>query len=203
MGRLAHVLSHEFAGLHLRLLLAKVLINLLPPHVGNQLRVYLLRLAGFRIGRGTVMWGAPKLVGDKALYDKLTIGEACWINVGCLLELGGKITIGDCVALGQQVMIITTTHDIGTAVRRAGPRQTKAVSIGNGAWICSRATILPGVTIGAGAVVAAGAVVTKSVAPNLLVGGVPARVLRELPADEEERTAVLSEVEALVSGLQY
>jgi len=199
MARLYHAFTHEFAGFHLRLLIAKLLINLLPPHVGNQTRVYLLRLAGFHIGSGTVMWGAPKLVGNRNLYSKLTIGEACWINVGCLLELGESITIGDCVALGQQVMIITTTHDIGTEIRRAGTCRMAKVVIGNGAWICSRATILPGVEIGPGAIVAAGAVVTKSVAANTLVGGVPARLLRTLPTDEKERATVLAEVEALIS----
>lgn len=199
MARLYHAFTHEFAGLHFRLLIVKALINLLPPHVGNQTRVYLLRLAGFRIGSGTVMWGAPKLVGNRNLYRKLTIGEACWINVGCLFELGESVTIGDCVALGQQVMIITTTHDIGTTIRRAGNSRMEKVVIGNGAWVCSRATILPGVEIGPGAVVAAGAVVTKSVAANTLVGGVPARFIRTLPTDEQERATVLSEVEALLT----
>jgi len=53
--------------------------------------------------------------------------------------------------------------------------------VGDGAWIATRAVVLPGVTIGEGAVVAAGAVVTRSVAPHTMVGGVPARVLRDLP----------------------
>jgi acetyltransferase-like isoleucine patch superfamily enzyme len=50
-------------------------------------------------------------------------------------------------------------------------------------WIGSRATILPGVRIGRGAVVAAGAVVTKDVAPDTMVGGVPARLVRDLDED--------------------
>jgi acetyltransferase-like isoleucine patch superfamily enzyme len=55
------------------------------------------------------------------------------------------------------------------------------VRIGDRAWICSRSIILPGVTIGEGAVVAAGSVVSKDVAPWTLVGGNPARKLRDRP----------------------
>ena len=52
------------------------------------------------------------------------------------------------------------------------------IHIGKNVWIGANATVLAGVTIGDGAVVAAGAVVTKDVAPNTVVGGVPARVIK-------------------------
>jgi acetyltransferase-like isoleucine patch superfamily enzyme len=52
--------------------------------------------------------------------------------------------------------------------------------IGDRVWIGANATVLAGVTIGHGAVVAAGAVVTRDVAPDTVVGGVPARVIRNL-----------------------
>ena len=52
--------------------------------------------------------------------------------------------------------------------------------IKDGAWLGARCTILPGVTVGEGAIVAAGAVVHRDVAPNTLVAGVPARVVKEL-----------------------
>ncbi|MNX81991.1 Chloramphenicol acetyltransferase [compost metagenome] len=58
-------------------------------------------------------------------------------------------------------------------------RRAKRVVIGHDVWIGHGATILPGVTVGNGAVIGAGAVVSKDVAPYTIVGGVPARLIRE------------------------
>jgi phosphonate metabolism protein (transferase hexapeptide repeat family) len=58
-------------------------------------------------------------------------------------------------------------------------RRAAQVTIGNDCWLGHRAIILPGVTVGDGAVIAAGAVVSRDVAPYTVVGGVPARVIRE------------------------
>ena len=58
----------------------------------------------------------------------------------------------------------------------------KNLHIGKNVWIGSRSVILPGVTIGDGAIVAAGAVVTKDVPANTVVGGVPAKVIKEINA---------------------
>lgn len=180
MRRWDEIARGELDGFHLKLAIAQLLVAPLPAHVGSLFRAYVFRMAGFHIGRGTVFWGTPTFTGSGDLYGRLQIGTDCWINVGCFFDLNDEITIGDRVSIGQQVMVMTSAHKIGNTERRAGPITSQPVRIENGAWLSTRCTILPGVTIGEGAVVAAGAVVTKSVAANQLVGGIPARIIREL-----------------------
>jgi maltose O-acetyltransferase len=173
--------------LHPRLLLAQLFLSLLPLYVGSSLRAKILKLAGFQIGRGTVFWGMPTLVGADDIYRKLTIGQGCWIGVRAYFDLVDEIIIGDLTTLGPEVMLITGTHEIGDARRRVGRLVSQPVCTGNGVWLGARATILPGVMIGDGAVVGAGALVTKNVPPNTLVAGVPAVVRRYL--DDSEHPA--------------
>jgi maltose O-acetyltransferase len=149
-------------------------------HVGSRFRAAVLRLAGFNIGPGTLFWGTPTITGNGDLYRRLVIGRECWINAGCFFDLGEQITIGDRVAFGQQVMLLTNAHEIAGSDRRAGRLHARPIIIEDGAWVSTRATILPGITIGAAAVVAAGAVVTRDVPPHTLVAGIPARPIKEL-----------------------
>ena len=178
--KVGRILREELAGWHGRLLVARCALAPLPVHVGSRVRPAVLRAAGFRIGRGTVMWGTPMFTGAGNIYPRLRVGESCWLNIGILFNLGAEIAIGDGVSIGHQVVVLTETHDMGGAARRAGSLKALPVRIGDGAWIGARALILPGVEVGAGAVVAAGAVVTKDIPPNVMAAGVPAKVAREL-----------------------
>lgn len=110
----------------------------------------------------------------------IAIGARTFINDFCCFENVERIALGNDVALGLQVTVITSTHELGTDARRAGPWRIEPVTIHDGCWIGARATILPGVTIGAGTIVAAGAVVTSDCEPNHLYAGVPARIVRKL-----------------------
>jgi maltose O-acetyltransferase len=181
VGKLKRVVHEELGGLHLRLLVARLILMPLPIHVGSRLRVAVLRLAGFQIGSGSLMWGMPTITGDADLYTKLKIGQRCWFNIGCIFDLGAPITIGDQVAFGHHVVVLTSSHEVGPPTQRAAALYTKPVTISDGAWLGARCTILPGVQIGTGAIVAAGAVVNRDVPPNTMVAGVPARVVKTVP----------------------
>lgn len=179
-NKVFQVAREELNGFHPRLWLAQAILTLLPANFGGRLRVYALRAAGFNIGHGTLIWGTPRITGPSNLQSKLSIGQRCFFNIDCFLDLSASITVGDQVAIGHEVMLLTSSHQIGLPSYRAGDLFAQPIVIENGAWIGARCVVLPGVTIGTGAVVAAGAVVTQNVLPNTLVGGTPARVIKEL-----------------------
>ena len=95
------------------------------------------------------------------------------------------VHIGDYVMIAPNTLITTVNHPMNPSGRRKHLGIAKPVTIGNDVWIGANVTILPGVTIGNNVVVAAGAVVTKDVPDNVLVGGVPARVIKEIENDVE------------------
>jgi acetyltransferase-like isoleucine patch superfamily enzyme len=184
MLRLAEVAGQELANLNPRLHFAQALAVLLPDEVGGRIRTALLRLAGVRIGAGTIFNGRPSFSGGGDVQRLLRIGSGCWFNVGCRFDVHAPVDIGDGVQFGQEVLLLTHTHSLGSGDRRAGEVKGMPVSIGAGAWIGARAVILPGVRVGQGAVVAAGAVVTRDVGANTIAGGVPAKLLRDLGEEE-------------------
>jgi len=90
----------------------------------------------------------------------------------------GGITIEDDVLVGPNVNLVTENHPLDPGNRRA--LVCKPICIKRNAWIGAAATILPGVTIGKNAVVAAGAVVTVDVLDNSVVGGIPAKFIKQI-----------------------
>jgi maltose O-acetyltransferase len=186
MRRLLQLIREELYGFQPRLMLVRLLVSLLPEHTCSRLRAIMLRRAGFKIGRGTLFAGMPSMTGSGDLRQRLSFGSLCWVNTGLQLDLGATIAICDHVVIGPEVMLISSTHEYGSPQHRAGGLAVAPITLEDGVWLGARCMILPGVTVGQGAVVAAGAVVTRDVPPNALVGGVPARVLRELPSDDRE-----------------
>jgi acetyltransferase-like isoleucine patch superfamily enzyme len=162
------------------LVLALALAGLLPPYTGDSTRVRLLRAGGLRIGAGTSIGGRLWVAGGPRPASRIDIGCGCFLNDGCRFDVSAPVTIGDGVFFGHEAAVLTSSHLLGDRSRRAGLTVADPVVIGSGSWIGARATILGGVTIGESAVVAAGAVVVRSVPPDTLVGGVPAKVIRNL-----------------------
>ena len=193
MSKVLQVLKEELKGFHFKLVVVRIVTFFLPIHVGSRLRAYLYRMAGFSIGHGTMFWGTPKISGEGNLYERLTIGEFCWMNDGCFLDLGAPITIGNRVAFGHQVFLMTNSHEIGGIERRAGDLTAAPIIIEDGAWLGARCTILPGVVIHEGAIVAAGSLVTKDVPANTVVAGVPAKVARKLDGEDSDGAHIVTE----------
>ena len=110
-------------------------------------------------------------------YGKHTkIGKNVFINFDCVfLDLGG-ITIEDNVLIAPKVSLLSEGHPVSPNERHS--LVPGHIHIRKNAWIGAGATILPGVTIGENAVVAAGAVVSKDVPANTVVGGIPARHIK-------------------------
>ena len=107
----------------------------------------------------------------------ITVGKNVFINSGCRFQDQGGISIGDGTLIGHNVVLATLNHGISPDERH--DLFPAPIHIGKNVWIGANATVLPGVTIGDNAVIAAGAVVTKDVPANVVVAGVPAKVIRK------------------------
>ncbi|MBA0883138.1 sugar O-acetyltransferase [Flavobacterium undicola] len=108
----------------------------------------------------------------------IAIGKNVFINHACsFLDMGG-ITIEDEVLIGPKANLITENHPIDPNDRRA--LITKPILIKRRAWIGAGATILPGVTVGENSIIAAGAVVSKDVPDNVIMGGIPAKIIKSI-----------------------
>ena len=113
-------------------------------------------------------------VGDVTIGDNTRIGIHSTII--------GPVCIGHHVNLAQGIVVTALNHQFGNTALRVDQQgiSTKPVVIGDDVWIGANSVILPGVTIGSHCVVAAGAVVTKDVPDHTLVGGVPAKVIKNI-----------------------
>ena len=134
----------------------------------------LLRSAGYEIGEGT------KVVGPVHCTGSLKIGPDCWIGTNLTVHGNGEVEIGANCDLAPDVTFLTGGHAIGTGERRAGTGETYRIRVGKGCWIGARATLGRSVTLGDGCVIGACACVVSDVPANVLAGGVPAKLIREL-----------------------
>jgi len=149
-----------------------LLAQWMPYFVGYGWRTRLLRLFGMRDQGHVGFYPTTKVWAPW----NLELGSYVAIDDHVNLYSAAKITIGTKVAISREAFICTASHDITKPNR---PLVLKPITICDGVWIGARAIVLPGVTIGEGAVVAAGAVVTKDVPAWAVVGGNPAKVIKQ------------------------
>lgn len=135
------------------------------------------------------------IFGDPA---RVQVARTAAVNNALFNVQSGRITVEDHAFFGQNVCLLTGTHDIGAPLEervKAIPCEGRDIVVGRGAWLASNTTVLGPCVIGEMAVVAAGAVVTRDVEPYTIVGGVPARVIGRVPRDAKSspRTRIHSE----------
>lgn len=141
-------------------------------HTWSGWRAMLLRMFGAKIGRKCMIRRTTKIY-----YPwKFSLGELSSLGDGAEIYNLGPVTIGERVTVSQQAYICAGTHDYTKA---SMPLLTPPIVIESDAWICAKAFVGPGLTVGQGAVVAAAAVVVKDVPAWAIVGGNPAKFIRE------------------------
>lgn len=127
---------------------------------------------------GEQVWLEPPFYCDYGF--NIHAGNGFYMNFDCVILDVAPVYIGENVMCGPKVQLYTATHPLMAAERIAGPEFAKPIRIGNNVWIGGGAILCPGVTVGDNTTIAAGSVVTKDVPANVLAGGNPCRVIREL-----------------------
>lgn len=138
----------------------------------------------------------------------LEVGKDTFHNGNLTIRGTGKIKIGSYCAFGKDIKLITSNHDYSYPVMQYSfykkyfgqkPKHTNteinlfSIEIGSDVWIGDNVSILPKVKIGHGAILGTGSVVTKDVAPYTIVGGIPARFIKNRFSEESKETLLSSE----------
>ena len=117
--------------------------------------------------------------------ENFTMGVRSCIGSVSFIDAGGGVFIGDFVMISHMVSINSMSHSSKPPYHRTIKAATR---INNQAWIGAGSIIREGVEIGEGAIVGAGSVVTKDVPPWTIVAGVPAKYLRHVLPDSENKS---------------
>jgi acetyltransferase-like isoleucine patch superfamily enzyme len=143
--------------------------------------------------KGRIRFGERCQVAANAIVQgPVVFGDGCSVQTGSILvgygegdDADGAIRIGNRVRIAPFVQMIAGNHDISDPGAPIGRIVTGRIVIEDNVWVAGRVIITAGVTVGRNAVLAAGAVVTRDVPPYAVVGGVPAKVIRDRCAERE------------------
>lgn len=150
-------------------LMGNIFVNKIP---SRHVRKWFYQMMGMKLGKDTY----PARRVEMLLPSGIVIGDR--VSIGWFSEIDGRggIKIGNDTNISSHVKLITGSHDVDDEIFTA---DFEPIKIGDHCWIGTGAIVLQGVTIGNGAVVAAGSVVTKNVAEYTVVGGVPAKKIKD------------------------
>jgi len=174
-------------------------LRFLPGSIGNKLRRHWFRFRFKTRSHVFIEQGCEFMAPSSIMFkeDGIIIGKNCFftadggsIEIGAMsafnrnvhinADVGGKITLGEYVIVGPNVVMRTAGHkfdDLNIEIRNQG-HKIKDIVIDDNVWIASNVVILGGVHIGSGAIIGAGAVVTKDIPAMAIAGGVPAKVIK-------------------------
>lgn len=138
----------------------------------HSVRNFIWRLSGIKLGRKSTIHTGVRVFDPM----NIKIGTGTIIGFNTFIDGRDQVIIGDHTDIASEVMIYNQEHDLDSKDFHA---RSESINIGSYVFIGPRAIILPGVTVGDGAIVAAGAVVTKDVPELTVVGGVPAKKIKD------------------------
>ena len=130
------------------------------------------------------------------IRDQGEIGDNAVIMMGAVINIGAEIGAGTMIDMGAILggrAIVGKSSHVGAGAVLAGviePASAEPVRVGDNVLIGANAVVIEGVQIGSGSVVAAGAIVTQDVPENVVVAGVPARVIKEIDRQTQQKTAL-------------
>lgn len=140
-------------------------------------RRWLLALFGARVGKGVLIRPSARVT-----YPwKVSLGDFCWIGDNAELYSLGEIEVGAHAVVSQKSYICAGSHNPRD---RTFPLTTKPIRIEPEAWIATDCFVGPGVTIGRGAIIAARSTVLHDIPPGMVAAGAPATVRRTRLIDE-------------------
>ena len=162
-----------------RIHFVNILMSILPSSSCQNFKRKIFKWVGVEIGKNVELFCGIKIYGNGRLIirDKTFIGQ----DVTFLIDKNGTIELEESSAVSAKVTISTGFHPITPYGERIISRKGTCsnITLKKGSAVLTGSIILPGVTIGENALVAAGAVVNKNIEERTLVGGVPAKIIKD------------------------